>query len=125
MTTEEIGKKVVELCRAHKNVDAVDTLLSDEVVSEEAIDMGTMPRVTKGKQAVRDKNTWWIANNEVHQETITGPFPNGDEFAVVFAMDFTPKNGPMAGKRISMTEVGVYSVKNDKIVKEKFFYTMG
>jgi ketosteroid isomerase-like protein len=36
----------------------------------------------------------------------------------------TPKAGPQKGKRMQMDEIGVYTVKNGKIVREEFFYSM-
>jgi hypothetical protein len=86
---------------------------------------GTIPRVVKGRDAIRGKNQWWFDNNEIHGGSTTGPFPNGDEFAVFFTLDCTPKNGPMAGQRMKMEEVGLYKVKDGKVVSEKFFYSAG
>ena len=51
--------------------------------------------------------------------------PNGDRFAVAFSYDMTPKAGPMAGRRMQMEEVGLYTVADEKIVKEDFFYHIG
>ena len=51
------------------------------------------------------------------------PFPN-DRFAVKFHYERTPKSGPMKGKRMQMDEVGVDTVRNGKIVREEFFYSM-
>ena len=123
MTTQDVGRKLVALCNEMKNIDAVNTLFAKDVVSEEAMDMGTMPRVTKGIEGVRGKNTWWFENHDVHAQKAMGPYPNGDQFAVVFTLDVTPKAGPMAGRRMNMQEVGIYTVKDGKIVHEKFFYS--
>ena len=49
-----------------------------------------------------------------------GPFFNGpDQFAVYFTFEVTPK---ATGKRVTLEEVGVYTVKGDKITREQFFY---
>ena len=53
---------------------------------------------------------------------MAGPFFNGanpDQFVVYFTLDITPK---ATGKRITREEVGVYTVKDDKITREQFFY---
>jgi hypothetical protein len=53
---------------------------------------------------------------------VAGPFFNGanpDQFVVFFTLDITPK---ATGKRVALEEVGVYTVKNDKITREQFFY---
>jgi hypothetical protein len=123
-STAEIGAKLVELCRQQKNLEAVETLYRHDAVSVEAVGSETMPAVMKGLEAIRGKNDWWVANNEVHSANVRGPFPNGDRFAVIFEFEFTPKAGPKAGQRIRMEEVGVYTLENGKIVREEFFYTM-
>ena len=56
---------------------------------------------------------------EIHGRSIDGPYVNGDQFVVRFTMDVTPK---VTGKRMKMDEVGVYAVKNGKIVSERFYY---
>jgi hypothetical protein len=79
----------------------------------------------QGLPAVRQKNEWWVANHEIHRGEAKGPFPNGDRFTVIFDYDVTAKAGPMAGKRVQMEEVALYTVKDGKIVREEFFYSMG
>ena len=125
MATNEIGQKLVELCQQGKNLGAIDTLYSKDAESVEAMSTPEMPARMQGVDEIKKKNQWWFANNEVHEGSAKGPFPNGDRFAVIYNFDVTPKNGPMAGKRMRMEEVGMYTVKGGKIVREEFFYTMG
>jgi ketosteroid isomerase-like protein len=120
--TKQIGKSLVDLCNQGKNMDAIDSLYSKDVVSVEATGSPEMPRESKGIDQIRAKNRWWYDNNEVHSGKAEGPFPNEDRFAVKFFYDVTAKNGPMKGKRFQMNEVGLYTVKNGKIVREEFFY---
>ena len=122
MDTKQIGKTLVELCNQGKNIDAIDSLYSNDVVSVEAAGSAEMPAETKGIDKVRGKNRWWYENNEVHGGKAEGPYPHEDRFAVRFHYDVTPKNGPMKGKRFQMDEVGIYTVRNGKIVREEFFY---
>ena len=56
------------------------------------------------------------ANHTVHKAEVEGPYVHGDQFVVRFKMDVTPKGG----KRMSLDEVGLYTVKNGKIVEERF-----
>lgn len=125
MSTDELGAKLVSLCQEGKNLEALDTLYSKDAESIEAMSMPEMPARIKGLDAIRKKNEWWFANNEYHGGSVKGPFPNGDRFAVIYNMDVTPKNGPMAGQRMQMEEVGMYTVQGGKIVREEFFYSMG
>ena len=75
--------------------------------------------VCRGKDAVKQKGDWWRENHEVHSASVEGPYVNGDQFAVRFKYDITPKE---TGKRVTMDEVGLYTVKGGKITEERFFY---
>ena len=122
--TLEVGKQLVELCRAYKYVEAVEQLYADDIVSVEAMDMGT-GRTMTGKVAVLKKNQWWVENHEFHGGEADGPWPHDDRFIVHFKLDVTAKAGPMNGKRTTIEEAALYTVKDGKIVKEEFFYSMG
>ena len=50
---------------------------------------------------------------------VEGPYLNGDQFAVRMKMDLTVKE---SGERITMDEIGLYTVKDGKIAEERFFY---
>jgi hypothetical protein len=120
----EVGKKLVELCKQHKNFEAMDTLYSPHVVSIEAFAAPGHPARSEGIAAVKAKGEWWMSNHEIHGAELAGPWPNGDRFIVRFTYDITPKTGPMAGKRFKMDEVGLYTVKGGKVTEEEFFYSM-
>ena len=122
MNTMEIAMKLVELCRQGKNLEALDTLFADDVVSVEAVAMPGAQQEAKGLAAVKGKSEWWLANHEIHSASVNGPWPHGDRFVVGFQYDVTNKP---SGKRMKMDEVGLYSVRNGKIVREEFFYDVG
>ena len=124
MDTKEIGEKLVGLCNKGKNLDAIDSLYHKDIVSIEAMGSPEMPQEMRGIDKIKGKNQWWSENNQVHGSKVEGPFPNGDRFAVKFHYEITPKAGPAKGKRVNMDEIGIYTVKNGKIVKEEFFYAM-
>jgi len=124
MTTKELADQLVALCRAGRNLEAVDTLLSADVVSVEARGDETMPAQMSGRDVIRGKNQWWIDNHKIHSTEVKGPFPNGDRFAVIYNFVVTPVAGPMAGKKFRMEEVALYTVSDGKITREEFFYDM-
>ena len=124
MTTKEVADQLVALCRAGRNIEAVDMLLSADVVSVEARGDETMPAQMSGRDVIRGKNQWWIDNHKVHSAEVKGPFPNGDRFAVIYNFVVTPVAGPMAGKKIRMEEVALYTVADGKVTREEFFYDM-
>jgi len=122
--TLTVGKKLVELCQQNKNMEAIDTLFSPDIVSMEAMGGPGMPAKITGIEAVKGKNESWLANHEIHSASIEGPWPNGDKFIVRFKYDVTAKAGPMASKRMTMDEAALYTVKDGKITQEEFFYSM-
>lgn len=123
MNAQEIGNKLVELCRTGRDHEAL-SFYNQKAVSVEARAMEPIPAVCEGVDAIRRKGEWWTANNEIHRVDVRGPFPNGDRFAVIFNYEVTPKVGPMSGKRLNMEEVGLYTVENGKIAREEFFYSI-
>jgi ketosteroid isomerase-like protein len=121
----EVGKKLVELCRQGKHVEAVNALYAPDVVSVEVMGDAKMPARMQGIDAVRGKNQWWLDNHTIHGEQVEGPWPHHERFIVKFKMDVTPKVGPFAGKRMTFEEAGLYTVRDGKIAQEEFFYHLG
>jgi hypothetical protein len=117
MSTEEIAKKVVELTRKQAWYEALDTLYDDDIVSVEAFSMGGGSPETRGKQGVRGKIDWWVKATEVHSFDAHGPFMAHDRFVVQYDADVTDKSSK---QRRKLSEVGVYTVKDGKIVREEF-----
>jgi hypothetical protein len=117
MSTEEIAKKVVELTRKQAWYEALDTLYDDDIVSVEAFNMGGGSPETRGKEGVRGKIDWWVNATEVHSFNANEPFVAHDRFVVQYDADVTDKNSK---QRRKLSEVGVYTVKNGKIVREEF-----
>jgi hypothetical protein len=117
MTTEKVAKKVVELTRKQAWYDALDTLYDDDIVSVEAYSAGGGSPETRGKEGVRGKIDWWVNAMEVHTFHAHPPFLGHDRFVVQFDADVTDKNSK---QRRKLSEVGVYTVKNGKIVREEF-----
>jgi len=121
-STFEIGKKYVALCQEGKNEVILDELFAKDVVSVEAGAPPGQERTAKGLDAIRAKSKWWRDNHTVHKAEVSGPYPHDDRFAVRFVYEVTNKP---SGKRFTMDEVGLFTVANNKIVKEEFFYAMG
>jgi len=119
-TTAAVAEELVSFCRAGKNMDAINSLYSPDIVSIESMGNETMPREQKGIDAIRGKNQWWGENNVVHAADVQGPFVgNDDKFAVDYNYDVTFKP---TGKRNNMEEMALYTVKDGKVVREQFFY---
>ena len=117
MNTEQVGQKVVELVRKQAWHEALDTLYDKDIVSVEARTMDGSSPETRGIKGVREKVDWWLENMQVHSFQANGPFVAHDRFVVQYDADVTDKNSKA---RRQMSEVGVYTVKNGKIVREEF-----
>jgi ketosteroid isomerase-like protein len=122
MTTLEVGKKLVELCKAGKNKEAAETLYAPDIVSVEAGGPPGKDRATRGVKALAEKSQWWQDNHTIHSSATEGPWPHDDRFIVKFTYDvtFKPEN-----KRFTLEEAALFTVKDGKVVKEEFFYAMG
>lgn len=117
MTAREVAAEFTRLCKAGAFEEAGQRFWSEDVVSLEA--MGGDMAVARGRAAVEAKSAWWYENHEVHGVEVEGPFVNGNAFILRFAMSFTPK---ATGERTTMTENALYTVRDDKVVEERFFY---
>jgi hypothetical protein len=122
MKTNEVGERLVALCKEGRNEEASRTLYAEDIESVEASPPpGGRERVTRGLGAVLAKGTWWAENHTIHSAEVQGPYPHGeDRFAVRFVYDVTNKP---TNRRITMDEIGVFHVANGKVVREEFFYS--
>ena len=122
MTTQEIGKRYVALCQQGKYDACLEELYSKNAVSVEAAPPPGGDQTAKGLDAIRTKGKDWSESHVVHIAEVTGPFPNENRFAVRFVFDVTDKP---SGKRMTMDEVGLFTIENGKITREEFFYPIG
>jgi ketosteroid isomerase-like protein len=115
MDTKQVADAFTAALRAGRGEETA--LWSDDVVSREAMD-GPMA-ICRGRAEVTAKGEWWMANHEVHGFEAHGPYVHGDQFALRFHIDVTAKD---TGKRVAMDEVGLYTVRDGRVVEERFFY---
>ncbi|WP_099823763.1 nuclear transport factor 2 family protein [Oceaniglobus indicus] len=122
MDLKTIAETLVAACRAHRESDLLDTIYAADAVSVEAVAPPGGDAVTVGLDGIRAKHAWWNENVDVHSSSVEGPFTHGDDrFAVIFEVDSTMKD---SGTRSTFREVAVYTVKDGKIVREQFFYSV-
>lgn len=121
MSTQEIAKRYVELCKKGQ-FDAALEMFSEDAVSVEAGGPPGAPLEARGRQAIIEKGKKWGQDHEIHKVAVDGPWPNGDRFIVRFDFDVTNKPSK---QRIQMVEAALFTVANGKIVREEFFYSAG
>lgn len=119
LTPAELGADLVRMFNAGQWAEIEDKHWSPKITSIEGVGVSL---AWEGRKAVRAKNNEWSADHVIHSGTAEGPFVGATGFAVKFHMDVETKS---TGQRIAMSEVGVYTVKNGKIVQEEFMYGMG
>jgi hypothetical protein len=110
----------MELCSQGKHFDFMRAYYAPEMVSVEGDG-----REFAGKEEVIHKSEVFQGNNDITAQDLRGPFFLGDadansgRFGVYTSIEFSPKAG---GARQTHEEVGVYTVKNDIVTREEFFY---
>jgi hypothetical protein len=120
MKAQEVANRLVQLCREGKNVEAINELYDDHVVSREP--EGSPMPTTSGKEAVLGSTNYWFSTVEqIHNVNISDPVVAGDFFACAMDIDATYKE---QGRNV-MSELGVFEVKDGKIVSSQFFYNTG
>jgi hypothetical protein len=121
MTTQEIAIRYQEMMSQRKFIEIQDTFYHEDVVSQEsekAASMG-MSILTNGLEAVKAKGIARRTTIEtVHSYTCSDPVVAGEFFSVALAQEVTFKGKP----RMAIEEIGIFQVKDGKIVKEQFFY---
>jgi hypothetical protein len=117
----DIGRRVVAFTNAGQGMAAIDALYDEKIVSIEGQGSDEMPARMEGIEAIRGKSAWWYDNHEIHAIRATGPYCGfrDDQFVVRFEMDVTFEP---TGERQQMEEVGLYTVRDGRIVQEEFLY---
>jgi ketosteroid isomerase-like protein len=119
MTTAELAADFVAICKTGDFAAPGQKYWADDVISIEAGAPPGMDPATHGKAAAIAKGEWWAGAHDIHSADTFGPYVNGDQFTVRFVIDVTFKQ---TGARNTMDEIALYTVKDGKIVEERFFY---
>ena len=119
MRTQQVADRLVGLCRQGQNLEAIDELYSDHIVSREM--PGANDELLTGKEVVRQKTEQWLENvRELHSGSISDPVVAGNHFTCKMDYDVTFKDG----NRHQIEEICLYETRDGKIVNEQFFYAM-
>ena len=120
MSVRTVAGKYMELCGQGKHFDFMRAYYAPEMVSVEGDGKEFV-----GKAAVIRKSEVFQGENNILSQDLRGPFFCGDadaksgRFAVYALIEFGPKGG---GERRKHEEVGLYTVKNDIVTREEFYY---
>lgn len=112
----ELGAKLVAAFNQGKGDAWIRNVWAPAIESIEGLGVGLGWR---GTAAVEAKNADWVNSHILHGGSAEGPFVGSTGFAVRFRIDVEDK---ATGVRRVMEEIGVYTVKNGRIVREEFMY---
>ncbi len=119
MNTQQVAHRLVEMCRQGQNLEAIDELYGEHILSQE---MPGIPNASVQEiDNVRKKSQDWLASvEEFHSSEVSEPVVAGDHFTIKMDFDVTFKERG----RQKMEEVCVFKVNEGKIVSEQFFYDL-
>ena len=117
LTTEAIAHSLMAFCREGKMLEAQTELMHPDC---EQIEPKNAPAPSvQGLAAIQEKERAFIANVEAtHSITISEPLIAGRFFSIQMQFDMTFRGRG----RMVIEELGVYEVREGKIVREQFFY---
>ncbi|MFK8058216.1 MAG: SnoaL-like domain-containing protein [Saprospiraceae bacterium] len=120
MTTQEVANRLVELCRANKQQQAIEELYHQDIVSVEP--EGSPFGTVKGLAAIAEKGKQFEAMVEsFNSSSVSDPIVAENFFSCNMISNVNMRGVPVP---VDMDEICVYTVNNGKIVKEEFFYTV-
>ena len=118
MTTQQTADRLIELIRELHFEKAHKELYANDAVSIEHFENKDFPGETRGLKAIVDKGYKFESMLEkIHSITVSEPLITANCIAFVITADFTLEERP----RTVVTELGVYTLENGKIISEQFF----
>jgi hypothetical protein len=118
MTTQEVATRLAELCDRGDFETAQRELFSPDAISIEPHPTPAFEKETKGLDAILEKGHKWNSMVEkTNSIKASKPLVAANSFAITMRMDVEMKGG----RKMDMTELCVYTVKDGKIVSEQFF----
>lgn len=118
MTTEEIADRLVSLCRRGQNALAQVELYHDDIESIES--HANRHKKTRGITKVQRKTAiFFELAQQIHHSEISDPLVAGNHFCIKISIDVTLRG---LG-RLQLEEICIYHVRDEKIIKEEFFYS--
>ena len=117
MTTREIAERLVELIQRQQFVQAVEELYANDVSSRENCE----PPV-QGYDAVLANNRRWIETVKVERFEVPNFYVDRNTIVIEMDSDFAHAE---TGEELHSEQVGVYKVRDGKVVSSRFYYGYG
>jgi hypothetical protein len=119
MTTKEVATRYYELIQQHQYRQIQEELYAPNVINIEPENDTNLPLVTEGIEALQQKEGLFFSQVEqMYGGTMSEPIVSDYYFSQMTEMDVK-----MRGKERKLkNQIGVFEVRNGKIVKEQFFF---
>ena len=120
MTIDYLAKDFAQMLLTGNCVEAAEKYWADDIVRiEPAHYPAGQARRATGFAAAHAKLLEWIDISDAADLAIDGPFVTGNVFALFLDMEITAAE---TGKREPFSEIAVFTVRDEKIVEERYFY---
>ena len=117
---DAIAREFTAMLRAGRFTAAGDAYWAEAVTSVEPADLANgTPASISGIAAARAKAEARFVEHAIVELGIDGPFVTGNQFALFLDMLIAD---PAGGVAQPFTEIAVFTVRNGRIVEERFFY---
>ncbi|WP_299725107.1 SnoaL-like domain-containing protein [uncultured Tateyamaria sp.] len=115
-----LGQDFVRAMQAREGIAHVDATYAENAESVEAVVPPARDvRIAKGREAIKAKRIDWVAAHEINRLEVDGPYVHPPtRFSVRYEADVTHKE---TGQNMTLREIAIYTIRDDKIVREEFF----
>jgi hypothetical protein len=119
-TINDVARDFTAMLRLGQFEAAGKKYWADNVTSVDPVDLpGGVPAVASGIEATRAKSKSWFDASRIDDLSIDGPFVTGNQFALFMDMMIINR---ASGDSQPFTEIAVFTVRDAKIIEERFFY---
>lgn len=117
---DQLADDFLSLIRSGQAVAAAEKYWAVDIVSIEPEDSTEhVPAIVTGFDAARDKLNRWLGHSAMEELSIDGPFITGNRFALFIDMLIKRR---ATGEREPFSEIAIYTVRDGKIIEERYFY---
>lgn len=117
---DDVARDFTAMLRLGQFEAAGERYWADTVTSVEPADLPTgTPALVSGIDAARGKARFRFGKGRIDELGIDGPFVSGDQFALFLDMLITD---PASGQTQPFTEIAIFTVRDGRIIEERFFY---
>ncbi len=115
---DPVIKGIADELVAHVKAGQPEAPLWDKHFCPDCVSVEGDGTAAEGRAAMDAKCEWFYNAMTMHSLEVMGPFYGATGFSVHYKIDMEAKDGSMP--RSVMHEVGVYTVKDGKVVREEF-----